>query len=42
VKVNLGVNFFYLPLKKMHAVKIDNKSYELYYEICKIIMLKMN
>jgi hypothetical protein len=42
VKVNQGVNVFYLPLKKMHAVKIDNKSYELYYEICKIIMLKMN
>jgi hypothetical protein len=42
VKVNQGVNVFYLPLKKMHVVKIGDKSYELYYEVCKIVNLKMN
>jgi hypothetical protein len=42
MKVNQGVNVFYLPLKQKYVVKIGDKSYELYYEVCKIISLKMN
>jgi hypothetical protein len=42
MKVNQGVNVFYLPLKQKHVVKIGEKSYELYYEVCKIISLRMN
>ena len=41
-KVNQGVNVFYLPLKKNQVVKIGDKSYELYYDVCKIVNLKMN
>jgi len=37
-----GVNVYYLPLKKNHVIKIGSKSYELYYDVCKIITLKMN
>ena len=42
MKVNQGVNVFYLTLKKNHVVKIGGKSYELFYDICKIVSLKMN
>jgi hypothetical protein len=42
VKVNQGVNVFYLPLKKMTVVRIGDKPYELYYEVCKIVNLRMN
>jgi hypothetical protein len=42
VKVNQGVNVFYLPLKKNQLVKIGDKSYTLYYEVCKIVNLRMN
>jgi hypothetical protein len=41
-KVNQGNNVFYLPLDKSHSVVIGNKSFELFYEICKIRSLKMN
>ncbi len=41
-QVEQGNNVFYLPLKQNHIVVIGKKSYELYYEICKIINLKMN
>jgi hypothetical protein len=37
-----GVNVYYLTLKKNHIVHIGSKSYELYYDICKIVSLKMN
>ena len=42
VKVSQGVNVFYLPLKKSHTVRVGDKSYELYYDTCKIINLRMN
>lgn len=42
VKVTQGVNVYYLPLKKTQIVIIGNKSYNLYYEICKIIRLRMD
>ncbi len=42
VQVNLGNNVFYLPLKQTNTVVIGNKTYELYYEVCKIITLKLN
>jgi hypothetical protein len=42
VKVNQGPNVFYLPLNKGHVVKIGDKSYELYYDKCKVVNLKMN
>jgi hypothetical protein len=41
-KINQGNNVFYLPLDKTHSVVIGNKSFELYYEVCKIRSLKMN
>ena len=42
VKVTQGVNVFYLTLKKSHTIRIGDKSYELFYDICKIVNLKMN
>ena len=41
-KINQGANAYYLPLKKMNVVTIGSKSYQLYYDICKIVRLKMN
>lgn len=42
IKVDQGNNVFYLPLKQTHVVQIKNRSYELYYEVCKIVSLKLN
>jgi hypothetical protein len=42
VKVDQGNNVFYLPLEETHIVNIKNRSYELYYETCKIVTLKLN
>jgi hypothetical protein len=41
-RVQQGNNVFYLPLKKSHVVEIGNKSYDMYYEVCKIVNLKLN
>jgi hypothetical protein len=41
-KTTQGVNVYYLTLKKTHIVKINSKSYELYYDTCKIVGLRMN
>jgi hypothetical protein len=42
VKVSQGVNVYYLPLKKAQVIRIGDKVYNLYYDVCKIVSLKMN
>ena len=41
-KASQGANAYYLPLKKTNVVTIGSKSYQLYYDICKIVRLQMN
>ncbi len=41
-QVSMGSNIFYLTLKDGHVVQVGGKSYNLYYDVCKIITIKFN